>query len=119
MPFLRWRLAESAANESSTALLRFQMSNCRESIEAVSGSKLSKLSESCVLTLSESSRFTLSERSRFALSVTIESPSAVLPTKRNRGTSATTKTMTKSSRNMSVFLLTAAKLQLFGQLPNK
>ena len=44
-----------------------------------------------------------------------ESAPPLLSGKRRRGISATTKSMTKSSRNMSVFLLTAAKVAFFNE----
>ena len=48
MPFLRMRFTESAASESSMALLCIQMAFCSESIAAVSGTSGLATSESIV-----------------------------------------------------------------------
>ena len=118
MPFLRWRFRESARSESSMALLCIQMALCSESMLAVSGNRESGRSVSGRMESEgmESgcsvSRRTEPGRMESGSKESMRSESMAFDTlgKRRRGTSAITKTMTKSIRNMSVFLRTAAKV---------
>ena len=133
MPFLRSRLIESARSESSMALLCIQMAFCSESMRAVSGSCARALSaaasraESPVSRVLSATRLlrvvSMAFRSRAFATVSVcravvsaSAPASWRGEKRANGTSAMTNIMTKSSRNMSVFLLTAAKIRFLCEI---
>ena len=112
MPFLRWRFRESMYRESSMALLRLYISSCRESILVVS--TITSLPEEATSAESwgiVSAVKAATDVSSGMVSSGDDEETSKLP-RRKEDTSAITKMKAKSSINMRVFLLTAAKVIL-------